>query len=218
MQNAANNSTQYHQEFLPSEIIWGIRQPLGLYVQLVKPCMDILFAILFAILSFPIFVTAVILIKLDSTGPVLFKQQRYGKNGRLFWINKFRTMYANVPNQGRSPDSDEDARITRVGRFLRKSSLDEIPQLLNILKGEMSFIGPRPEQKSIVEAVYTDYEKQRFLIKPGITGLWQISKDRLKPIHEHLEHDFMYIRKPSLLIDIKVLLKTFVIMFKSNTY
>lgn len=192
--------------------------PRGMYVQFLKPCLDITFALILLVLLLPINVGIGIAIWLDSEGPVFFRQDRYGKNGKLFRIYKFRTMHANVPKEGRSPMINNDPRITRVGRLLRKTSLDEIPQLLNIVRGEMSFIGPRPEQKSIVEQYYTHLERQRFMVTPGITGLWQISPDRISPIHENLQHDDQYINKLSIGMDVKILYWTIKVMLKSNTY
>nr|WP_211663654.1 sugar transferase [Lihuaxuella thermophila] len=179
---------------------------------------DIVIAAFLLILLSPLLGAIALLIKLDSRGPVIFKQPRIGKGGKEFFIYKFRTMYVDAPSQGRSPESEDDPRITRIGRVLRKTSLDELPQLMNILKGEMSLVGPRPEQKMIVEQYYTNYEKQRFLVKPGITGLWQISMDRTKPIHENLQYDFTYIENVSFRNDLKILLKTVMVMVRSNTF
>jgi len=127
-------------------------------------------------------------------------------------------MYTFVPKEGRSPEGENDPRVTGVGRVLRKTSLDELPQLVNILKGEMSFIGPRPEQKSIVELHYTPLDYYRFMVKPGITGLWQTSEDRKKPIYENLHHDFDYIDGISFWLDFKIVLRTVKVLFRSNTY
>lgn len=168
--------------------------------------------------SLPILLIVAILIKIDSHGPIVFKQIRTGKKEKEFYIFKFRTMYIDAPTEARSPTDGLDPRITRIGRMLRKTSLDELPQLINILKGEMSFIGPRPEMKWIVDKVYTDFEKQRLLVKPGITGLWQISPVRVAPIHENLQYDFYYINNVSLLLDVKIAIKTVLVMVKSNTH
>lgn len=195
-----------------------LEKPKGIYPNIIKPFLDFIVAIILLIITFPIGLIISLLIKLDSPGPVLFKQIRVGKDGKEFLIYKFRTMYQHVPSQDRSPTSDSDPRITKLGKFLRKTSLDELPQLINIIKGDMSFVGPRPEQKFIVDKYYTDYEKQRLLVKPGITGLWQISMERTKPIHENLYYDFHYIREVSFLLDCKILIKTILVMAKSNTY
>ncbi|MFE4114875.1 sugar transferase [Priestia sp. YIM B13448] len=196
----------------------SIRPYKGSYLNYFKVAFDTTFASLALLLSSPILIVVSLLIKFDSKGPIVFKQSRIGLNGKEFKIYKFRTMYTNVPKEGKSPTSSEDARITNIGKFLRKTSLDELPQIINILKGEMSFIGPRPEQKSIVEKHYTDHERQRFLVKPGITGLWQISMDRTKAIHENLQYDFNYIENISLITDLKIIFKTVKVMLKSNTF
>jgi undecaprenyl phosphate N,N'-diacetylbacillosamine 1-phosphate transferase len=204
--------TKYYTNAAP------INYPRRLYVQFFKPCIDISVALILTVLLLPICIIISIAIRLDSEGPVLFRQDRYGKNGTLFGIYKFRTMHSNVPKQGRSPFRNDDSRITRVGRMLRKTSLDEIPQLLNILRGEMSFIGPRPEQKLIVDQFYTSFERFRFLVTPGITGIWQTSPDRISPIHENLQHDYEYIEGISLWLDMKIVFKTLKVIIKSNTY
>lgn len=197
----------------------ALTAPTNPYSRLIKPAADLVFALILLILLLPVMIVLAVLIKLDSEGPVLFKQRRYGKDGKIFYIYKFRSMYVNTPSQARSPTHDRDPRVTRVGRFIRKTSLDEIPQLFNILRGEMSFIGPRPELISIVEQCYTDYERQRFLVKPGITGLWQVSPYRTEYIHENLEYDFAYIRNLSFWMDLRIVVLTMKVMFfKSNTY
>jgi undecaprenyl phosphate N,N'-diacetylbacillosamine 1-phosphate transferase len=188
------------------------------YFRYVKPVLDITLGLLMLLVLSPILGLIAIAIKLDSPGPVIFKQPRIGKGGQEFQIFKFRTMYKDVPKQGRSPESLDDPRITRVGRFLRRTSLDELPQLFNIITGEMSLVGPRPEQKLIVERYYTPYEMQRFLVKPGITGPWQLSGDRTRPIHENLHYDFEYIQYASLWKDLYLILATVKVMFRSNTY
>lgn len=188
------------------------------YPKYIKPLIDKAAASILLILLLPVIIVVCLFIKLDSRGPVLFKQERYGKNQKLFHIYKFRTMYAHAPAQGRSPETSDDPRITRLGKILRKTSLDEIPQLFNILKGEMSFIGPRPEQKAIVDQYYGEREMLRFVATPGITGLWQVSSARKDPIHENLHYDFEYISSVSFIGDIKILLLTIKVMFISNTY
>ncbi|MEK5139244.1 sugar transferase [Priestia sp. FSL W8-0001] len=190
-----------------------------IYIKFFKPVIDIVTALITLIVSSPIFVLIFLAIKLDSKGPAIFRQPRIGYKGEKFTIFKFRTMYTVAPSQGKSPTSSFDPRITRVGRFLRKTSLDELPQLFNILLGQMSFIGPRPEQELIVKEYYGEYESQRFLVKPGITGLWQISEHRTQPIHDHLEHDFVYINNVCFTTDMRVILGTVqVMLIKSNTH
>ncbi|MGF6356487.1 lipopolysaccharide/colanic/teichoic acid biosynthesis glycosyltransferase [Paenibacillus sp. 4624] len=193
-------------------------QRVGGYTDVMKPLVDFVIAILLLLITLPVMLLSAILIKLDSKGPVIFKQERYGKNGVKFNIYKFRTMRTDAPKYGLSPTTSHDPRITRLGRILRKTSLDELPQLLNIIKGDMSFIGPRPEMKRIVEECYTDLERRRFLVKPGITGLWQVSEARKEPIHHNLQYDFHYISNVSMKMDITIIFKTIGVMIKSNTF
>ncbi len=155
----------------------------------------------------PLFLLLAILIKLDSKGPALFRQERVGLNGRRFRMFKFRTMYTDAPAYAYSPKESDDLRITRLGRFLRRTSLDELPQLLNVLLGDMSLVGPRPEMPFIVET-YTERHSQRLQVKPGITGLWQLSGDRNYLIHENIEYDLYYIRHRNFFMDLAILLHT----------
>jgi exopolysaccharide biosynthesis polyprenyl glycosylphosphotransferase len=155
----------------------------------------------------PLFLLLAILIKLDSKGRALFQQERVGLNGRRFRMFKFRTMYTDVPAYGYSPREPDDLRITRLGRFLRRTSLDELPQLLNVLLGNMSLVGPRPEMPFIV-ATYTERHAQRLQVKPGITGLWQLSGDRNYLIHENIEYDLYYIQHRNFFMDLAILLHT----------
>ena len=122
---------------------------------------------------------------------------------------KFRTMYRDAPQYSYSPGAGEDPRITPVGRFLRRTSLDELPQLVNVLLGHMSLVGPRPEMPFIVEQ-YTPLQRRRLTVKPGITGLWQLSADRAFLIHENIEYDLYYVRHRSLFMDVAILLHTLV--------
>jgi exopolysaccharide biosynthesis polyprenyl glycosylphosphotransferase len=159
------------------------------------------------ILSSPLFLVLSILIKLDSRGPALFRQERVGLNGSRFRMFKFRTMYEDSPAYAYSPKASDDDRITKVGRFLRRTSLDELPQLLNVLTGNMSLVGPRPEMPFIVQT-YSDRHFQRLRVKPGITGLWQLSGDRAYLIHENIEYDLYYIQHRNFFMDLAILLHT----------
>jgi len=185
----------------------GERQKSYTFYDFTKRILDTAIAALMLVLCAPVMIAIAILVPFDSKGPVLFKQQRVGKNGKLFWVLKFRSMRTDAPAYAVSPDKSYDPRITRLGRFLRKSSLDELPQLFNVLKGEMSLVGPRPEMPFIVER-YGARERRRLEVKPGITGLWQISADRAFPIHENILYDLYYLRFRSFFMDIAVLLHT----------
>jgi lipopolysaccharide/colanic/teichoic acid biosynthesis glycosyltransferase len=158
-------------------------------------------------LTAPIWILTSLLIKVDSPGPVLFAQDRVGKGGRKFRMYKFRSMRRDTDAYANSPRGDADPRITRVGKALRRTGLDEVPQLINVLRGEMSIVGPRPEMEFIV-AGYTAYERRRLQAKPGITGLWQISPDRHGEIHHNVEYDLYYIDHQSLLLDALILVET----------
>jgi lipopolysaccharide/colanic/teichoic acid biosynthesis glycosyltransferase len=155
----------------------------------------------------PIFVLIALLIKLDSTGPVLFIQNRVGLNGRIFRILKFRSMYEGSAKYEPSPTSSLDPRLTTVGRLLRRLSLDELPQLVNVIRGEMSLVGPRPEMPFIVQG-YDVAQRRRLSVMPGITGLWQLSADRAFPIHENLEYDLYYVRNRGWFMDLAILIHT----------
>ena len=183
------------------------------YVQYVKRIFDIICSSIITIAVLPIMIGLGILIKLDSKGPVFFKQDRVGKGGKLFKIYKFRSMYVDARPYAVNPFSSDDPRITRIGKYLRKLSLDEIPQLLNVLNGEMSLVGPRPEMPFIVDQ-YNEIHRERLKVLPGITGLWQLSGDRKKAIHENMDYDLYYIRNVSFFMDIAILIETLVFAFK----
>jgi exopolysaccharide biosynthesis polyprenyl glycosylphosphotransferase len=165
-------------------------------------------AILLA-LGLPVFLLLAILIRLDSKGPALFRQERVGLQGRRFRMFKFRTMYVDAAPYAYSPRVPDDPRITSLGRFLRRTSLDELPQLVNVLLGDMALVGPRPEMPFIVEE-YTDQHRQRLQVKPGITGLWQLSGDRAYLIHENIEYDLYYIQHRNFFLDVAILLHTII--------
>ena len=173
----------------------------------IKRGCDVLGALGLMTALFPLFVVTAILITLDSSGPVFFRHNRVGKDGRPFALWKFRSMKMDVPKYEVSPRSADDARLTRIGRLLRRWSIDELPQLINVLKGDMSLVGPRPEMPFLV-AEYGPVECQRFKARPGITGLWQISPARAFPIHENLQYDLHYIRNQNFLLDCAILLRT----------
>lgn len=178
-----------------------------------KRAMDLGLCVLIGIALLPIVAIIALVIKLDSPGPVFFTHKRVGMDGRLFNIHKFRSMFVEVPAYSVNPFSHADRRITRVGRFLRRTSLDELPQILNVLKGEMSLVGPRPEMPFIVEQ-YEEVHKERLKAMPGITGLWQLSGDRRRAIHENMDYDLYYIYNRSFFLDITILLQTLVFAFR----
>lgn len=172
-----------------------------------KRGLDVTIAALALLVTLPLLCLAAIAISLDSAGGVLFTQERVGLRGRRFRMYKLRTMSADTAAYALSPIGDIDTRITRAGRLLRVGGIDELPQLLNVLKGEMSLVGPRPEMPFIV-ATYTELEQKRLTVKPGITGLWQISADRHSQIHENIEYDLYYLNNQSFLLDVLILVET----------
>jgi exopolysaccharide biosynthesis polyprenyl glycosylphosphotransferase len=172
-----------------------------------KRMVDLLVSCLLLVLLAPLLLLIGLLIRLDSPGPALFVQKRVGRNGKLFQIYKFRSMYTNASKYDFSPTSSFDPRITRLGRFLRRSCLDELPQLMNVVKGTMSLVGPRPEMPFIVRN-YNSRQQQRLHVTPGITGLWQLSADRTLPIHDNVEYDLYYIRNRTFFMDIAILIYT----------
>ncbi len=189
----------------------------------IKRIFDFCACLLGLIIISPFFGLICLAIKLDDHGPVFFKQQRIGKNGKIFGIYKFRTMVVNAESigDGLVVKTEEDPRITKVGKFLRKVSLDELPQLLNIIKGEMSLIGPRPP---VVYHPYDGYEnyperaKKRFDMRPGITGLAQVEKRNSASWDERIEIDVKYVEQFSLLLDIKIFFRTFLSMKYTEEY
>ena len=180
---------------------------------IVKRGYDLVVSSFLLMLLSPVWLVITLNIKYDSAGPVLFRQKRVGQGGREFTIYKFRTMYADSPPYETTPSSEEDQRITRIGRLLRRSSLDELPQLINVFKGDMSLVGPRPEMPFIV-ATYSDYQRQRLQVKPGVTGLWQISEDRAFQIHDNIEYDLYYIANRSFSLDLAILFQTVFSVFR----
>jgi len=172
-----------------------------------KRAFDVVFsAFMLAVLS-PLFGLLAIVVKRGSPGPVFFRQERVGQGGRRFMLCKFRTMHAGVEPYAPSPKSSDDPRITPPGRFMRRHSLDELPQLWNVLRGEMSIVGPRPEMPFIAEN-YTPTHRTRLDAKPGLTGVWQISAHRQAGIHEVMDYDLYYVENQSFALDMLVIAET----------
>jgi lipopolysaccharide/colanic/teichoic acid biosynthesis glycosyltransferase len=199
-----------------------------------KRTTDIVTSLGVLVIGFPFLLAIALLIKLTSKGPVFFKQERVGEDGETFALFKFRTMRTDCDDslhreftrnfiQGRLPEPSLDAgksevykltddpRITAVGGFLRKTSLDELPQFINILKGEMTIVGPRPPLPYEYEC-YDEWHKLRLKVRPGLTGLWQVSGRSTVPFHEMVMMDIYYIENWSMLLDLKIMLKTVPVM------
>jgi len=197
-----------------------------------KRGIDILAALAVFTVGAPVFLLLALLVKASSPGPVFFRQTRLGKDGRPFGFYKFRTMHHNNDDsvhrdfcenfiQGGDKDGGKvfkmvrDPRVTRIGGFLRKTSLDELPQFWNVLKGEMSLVGPRPPISYELEH-YQEWHKDRLKVKPGLTGLWQVSGRSQVPFDEMVMLDLHYISHWSLAMDLKIMWKTLPVMIKGD--
>ena len=200
-----------------AEDLWGIpligiREPViaGLD-SFVKRTFDIVLGGVAAVILAPVMVLSALALLVFEGRPVLFRQQRVGENGRLFWIFKFRTMDSDSDTalkvDGVPRKRADDPRVTGIGRFLRRTSLDELPQLWNVLRGEMSLVGPRPEVPWVVEK-YETWQRQRLSVLPGMTGWWQIQGRGDRPLQDNVEYDLYYIQNYSPLLDITILWRT----------
>jgi len=181
------------------------------FYRAVKRFLDVTASFLWLVLLFPLLLTVSILIKIDSRGPVIFRQKRIGRNGKVFEIYKFRSMCVGAEKTGSGVYSGKgDARVTRIGKILRATSIDELPQLLNILKGEMSFVGPRPPltYHPWKYEEYTDFQKRMFEVRPGITGWAQVNGRKDVEWHKRIELNVWYVDHMSLLLDIKIMFMT----------
>jgi lipopolysaccharide/colanic/teichoic acid biosynthesis glycosyltransferase len=183
-----------------------------------KRLFDLLVSLPAVVVLLPVFVVITIAIKLSSKGPTIFRQERAGKNGRPFIFYKFRTMKTEVDPFGPSPKAADDPRLTKVGKLLREYSLDELPQLFNVLKGDMSIVGPRPLYISQM-AEWNERQKKRLLVKPGLTGLAQISGRGELTREEKLELDVKYVETAGFWLDLKIILATIACTFgRKNIY
>jgi exopolysaccharide biosynthesis polyprenyl glycosylphosphotransferase len=178
-----------------------------LHYAVAKRTADVIASSVLLVLLAPVFLLIAALVWLDSPGPVFFVQKRVGRIGQLFDMYKFRSMYTTAPRYDLSPTQSCDPRITAIGRFLRRTSLDELPQLINVFLGNMSLVGPRPEMPFIVRR-YNARQQQRLQVIPGITGLWQLSADRAFPIHENIHYDLSYIQNRTFFMDLAILIHT----------
>jgi len=190
-----------------------------------KRMMDIFISLLLLLISSPILIISAVAIKIDSEGPVLFKQERLGQNGKPFKVLKFRSMIKDAEKYtGPVWSQKDDPRVTKLGKFVRKARIDEIPQMVNVLKGEMSLVGPRPEREFFVEKLSKEipYYKRRLKVRPGITGWAQIKHkydESIEDVKIKLRYDLFYIENMSIRMDFKILLRTvFVVLFGKGHY
>lgn len=214
------------------------REPLTDLARFVKRTSDIVIATVMFIFALPLWLVISLLIKFDSRGPILFAQERVGMDGRVFLCYKFRSMFTdadesihreayrlNIEGDARANAGDDerpvfgkvknDPRVTRVGKYLRRTSLDELPQLLNVLRGDMSVVGPRPPIPYEVES-YEMWHRKRLDVKPGITGLWQVSGRNRLTFDEMVQIDLYYVKNWSLLLDVKIILLTLPAMLRGD--
>ena len=204
-----------------------LRAPaLNDYQRMTKRWFDLVACGLISLVALPLMGLLGLAIKLDDGGPVFFRQLRAGENGRPFEMLKFRSMVVDAEklrhlveksdeNGNLIHKSADDPRVTRVGRFLRRTSLDELPQFFNVLKGDMSLIGPRPEMPYLVEK-YEPWQRTRFAVPQGITGWWQVNGRSDKPMHLHTEDDIYYVQNYSIWLDIYILIKTVWVVLRRN--
>ena len=196
------------------------------YQLIVKRAFDLVFSLLGLVFAIPVLAFVSMAVIIESGRPILFRQKRAGENGRVFEMLKIRTMVQDAEKQrSRVVRVDEngnlihknngDPRVTRVGHFLRRFSLDELPQLFNILKGDMSLVGPRPELPEMIEK-YKPWQRKRFAIPQGLTGWWQINGRSDNPMHLHTEFDLYYIQHYSIWLDIEILIKTFWVVLRGK--
>ncbi len=187
----------------------------------VKRLMDILISVFVLVIGFPFYLILALLVKLSSKGPVFFSQERIGLRGKPFRIYKFRSMYLDAEKDGPALSKDKDARITPIGRFLRKSRLDETPQFWNVLKGDMSLVGPRPERMFFIDQIVSKAPQYKYLhkVKPGITSWGQVKYGYAENVDEmidRLKYDLIYLENRSLLIDFKILIYTILVVIQGR--
>jgi lipopolysaccharide/colanic/teichoic acid biosynthesis glycosyltransferase len=190
----------------------SLRQTL---VGVAKRLIDIIAALGGLALTLPLAPLLILAIRLDSTGRAFFSQTRVGRDGHPFTIYKLRTLACDSPQYTVTPAHDADYRVTRVGRTLRRLGLDELPQLWNVLRGDMSLVGPRPEMPFLVDT-YSELQRLRLRATPGITGMWQISPYRNEAIHHHVEYDLYYLLHPSLVLDVRIALRTLGVLSRTK--
>jgi exopolysaccharide biosynthesis polyprenyl glycosylphosphotransferase len=199
------------------------------YERFLKRALDLVVGSVALILTLPVLLVAALAIWIDGGRPVLFRQQRVGENGRLFAMLKLRTMVVSSEESeiasaaAAAPETAihkrrDDPRVTSVGRFLRRFSIDELPQLVNVLRGEMSLVGPRPELPGLVER-YEPWQRQRLAVPPGMTGWWQVTGRSEKLMHLHTEDDLYYVRNYSIWLDLQIVMRTvWVVLLGTGAY
>ena len=195
--------------------------------EILKRTLDIIVSLIFLIILSPILLIVALLVKADSKGPVIFSQPRVGKNGKIFKMYKFRSMVENAEDILRELKSKNemsgpmfkikhDPRVTRIGRFIRKTSLDELPQLINVLKGDMSLVGPRPNLPREVKQ-FDKWMLDKLVVRPGLTCFWQVMGRNSIGFIEWMKLDIKYVEERNLILDIVLIIKTFRVLFGDKT-
>jgi exopolysaccharide biosynthesis polyprenyl glycosylphosphotransferase len=208
-------------------VIIGIREPaIQGHRRITKRILDLAASTLILAITWPLLIVMWIAIRMDSPGPTLYIAKRVGENGKIFDMYKFRTMFVDAAKYQAEVTAEtedgrkiykikDDPRVTKVGKWLRRWSLDELPQLFNVIKGEMSLVGPRPEQPFITQE-YDHWQWQRLLVPPGVTGWWQVSGRSDLPMHLNTQYDIYYVRNFSLFLDLKILFKTLSVVLQGK--
>jgi lipopolysaccharide/colanic/teichoic acid biosynthesis glycosyltransferase len=196
---------------------------------MLKRIFDLVFGLIVLILALPVMALSILMVYVEDGSPVIFRQKRIGKDGRVFDMFKIRTMVKNAEAsqpQTENRDSDghliyklkDDPRVTRVGRVLRRFSIDELPQLFNVLAGTMSLVGPRPEIPHLIDE-YQPWQHRRFSVLPGMTGWWQINSRNIQPMYLRIEDDLYYIQNCSIWLDLQIIVRTiWVVLIGKGAY
>lgn len=196
----------------------NLRERKKIFYELIKRTLDIILSLIGGVIAIPLILIFGMLIKLEDGGSIFYKQERMGKKGKRFYIYKLRSMKIDAEKYGAQWATKDDPRITKIGKFIRKTRIDEIPQLINILIGDMSIIGPRPERPEFVYQFNNEIPGfiNRLIVKPGLTGWAQVNGGYEMTPKEKLRWDLEYIEKRNLLVDFKILLKTVIVVFTGD--
>nr|WP_275402124.1 exopolysaccharide biosynthesis polyprenyl glycosylphosphotransferase [Shimazuella alba] len=201
-----------------SQMLFGNMSAKGVVYPIMKRSFELMFSLLLLVVTLPVLLVTAIAIKLESPGSIFYKQERVGKNGKLFNVWKLRSMRNDAEKNGPQWASKNDARVTQVGSFIRKTRIDELPQLFNVLSGQMSLIGPRPERPVFTEQFDKEIPgfKNRLLVKPGLTGWAQVNGGYEMTPAEKLDLDMYYIQKQSFKLDTKIFFRTIKVVFTGD--
>jgi exopolysaccharide biosynthesis polyprenyl glycosylphosphotransferase len=216
-------------DFYGNHVVMDISSRMDSFHQFYKRTIDLTISLILLLVSLPLTLMVALLIKLDSPGPIFYRQRRIGKDGKLFWCYKFRSMYIDADkrqkelaalNEASGPlfKMKDDPRVTRMGKWIRKYSIDELPQLINVLLGDMSLVGPRPGTPNEINQ-YQDWHKRRLKVSQGITGLWQVSGRSNLSFNEMVVLDLYYVENTSMMMDINIILRTIpAVLFGRGAY